>query len=132
MFPLFSILRQEANFQMPPALFLLLHLKRVHLMEWVRAVMATTLGATASRGLPPILLQQETPHIALQTSAHDLRRHFFASFIPCPLLGLRLCIPVFVPAPTAWEMEFSPFWTCICMFVQMCWEALHVGTNGTG
>ena len=36
LFPLFSILRQERSFARPPTQFLLLHLKRAHMMEWVR------------------------------------------------------------------------------------------------
>ena len=35
MFPLFSILRREKNFATQPHQFVLLHLKRLHLMEWV-------------------------------------------------------------------------------------------------
>ena len=37
MFPLFSILRREKNFATQPHQFVLLHLKRLHLMEWVRS-----------------------------------------------------------------------------------------------
>ena len=36
MFPLYSILRTEPGFARPAAQFVLLHLKRSHLMEWVR------------------------------------------------------------------------------------------------
>ena len=36
LFPLFSILRQERSFARPPTQFLQLHLKRCHMMEWVR------------------------------------------------------------------------------------------------
>ena len=60
MFPLFSILRREHNFSTSPATFVLLHLKRVHLMEWVRAVVATTLSLAPHAPLPPLLLQSET------------------------------------------------------------------------
>ena len=35
MFPLYSILRTEPGFARPAAQFVLLHLKRSHLMEWV-------------------------------------------------------------------------------------------------
>ena len=35
MFPLFSILRREKRFSTQPHQFVLLHLKRLHLMEWV-------------------------------------------------------------------------------------------------
>ena len=63
MFPLFSILRKEAGFASPPQQFVLLHLKRRHLMEWVRAIMATTLAIPRDDPLPPILMQQETDSI---------------------------------------------------------------------
>ena len=44
------------------------HLKQkagmqVHLMEWVRMVMATTLGVLPSGALPPIIMQQEVASI---------------------------------------------------------------------
>ncbi|CAL8471513.1 g11055 [Coccomyxa elongata] len=63
MFPLFSILKREPHFQWPPAQFLLLHLKRVHLLEWARAVIATTLGVLPSRALPPLMMQQEADSV---------------------------------------------------------------------
>ena len=63
LFPLFSILRQEPSFARPPTQFLLLHLKRSHLMEWVRATLATALGVGPNQHLPPIMWQQEVPQI---------------------------------------------------------------------
>ena len=36
---------------------------QVHLMEWVREVVATTLGVAPSGQLPPIIMQQEVPSI---------------------------------------------------------------------
>ena len=36
---------------------------QVHLMEWVRAVVATTLGVAPMGQLPPIIMQQEVPSI---------------------------------------------------------------------
>ena len=63
MFPLFSILRREHGFSTPPSTFVLLHLKRVHLMEWVRAVVATTLSLPAHAPLPPLLMQAEADSI---------------------------------------------------------------------
>lgn len=63
MFPLYSILRKERDFQTPPTTFVLLHLKRVHLMEWVRAVVATTLSLAPQQPLPPLLMQAETDSI---------------------------------------------------------------------
>lgn len=58
MFPLYSILK-GSSFNVPHVNIVLLHLKRWHLMEWVRAVMATTFAVRANEPLPPILLQQE-------------------------------------------------------------------------
>jgi len=36
---------------------------QVHLMEWVREVVATTLGVAPSGQLPPIIMQREVPSI---------------------------------------------------------------------
>ena len=36
---------------------------QVHLMEWVRMVMGTTLGVVPSGALPPIIMQQEVASI---------------------------------------------------------------------
>jgi protein O-GlcNAc transferase len=67
--PLFSVLKSGArDFQRPCDQMVLLHLKRTHLMEWVRAVMAVALGVEAHQELPPILLQEETGHIWQQLS----------------------------------------------------------------
>ncbi|KAK9813868.1 hypothetical protein WJX73_002532 [Symbiochloris irregularis] len=63
MFPLFSILRRERDFASTPDTFVLLHLKRLHLMQWVRAVVATTLSLAPQRPLPPLLMQTETDSI---------------------------------------------------------------------
>lgn len=65
-FPLFSILRQEPAFRRPPTQFMLLHLKRVHLMEWARAVMSVALGVKAHEDLPPMMMQQETDSVWTQ------------------------------------------------------------------
>jgi hypothetical protein len=59
MFPLYSILKASI-FRPPDVNVVLLHLKRRHLIEWARAVMATTLGVRGAGALPPILLQEET------------------------------------------------------------------------
>ena len=59
MFPLYSILK-NSTFRPPDVNVVLLHLKRKHLMEWARAVMATTLNVAAGQPLPPIWLQEET------------------------------------------------------------------------
>lgn len=66
MFPLFSILRLEPAFKRPPKQFMLLHLKRVHLMEWARAVMSVALGVKVHETLPPMLMQQETDSVWTQ------------------------------------------------------------------
>jgi len=66
LFPLFSILRQERRFARPPTQFVMLHLKRSHMMEWVRATLATALGVGPKRDLPPIMWQQEQDHITKQ------------------------------------------------------------------
>ncbi|PSC72084.1 EGF domain-specific O-linked N-acetylglucosamine transferase [Micractinium conductrix] len=66
LFPLFSILRQERGFARPPTQFVQLHLKRAHMMEWVRATLATALGVGPQRDLPPIMWQHETGHIGEQ------------------------------------------------------------------
>lgn len=59
LFPLFSILRLEPSFARPPSQFVLLHLKRTHMLEWVRSVLATALGVGPGQNLPPIMWQQE-------------------------------------------------------------------------
>lgn len=69
LFPLFSILRLEPTFARPPSQFVLLHLKRCHVLEWVRAVLATALGVGPSQDLPPIMWQQEVPSVWKQIQA---------------------------------------------------------------
>ena len=59
MFPLYSLLK-DSQFRVPHVNIVLLHLKRWHLMEWVRAVMATTFAVQTGEPLPPVLLQHET------------------------------------------------------------------------
>eukprot|EP00878_Enallax_costatus_P029496 GHUV01031987.1.p1 GENE.GHUV01031987.1~~GHUV01031987.1.p1 ORF type:complete len:403 (+),score=78.28 GHUV01031987.1:1173-2381(+) len=58
--PLYSVLKQGIDFKRPCDQMVLLHLKRTHLMEWVRAVVAVALGVRTHQDLPPILLQDET------------------------------------------------------------------------
>lgn len=76
LFPLFSILRAEANFANPPDQFVLLHLKRAHLIEWSRAVMATALQVGTGQALPPIILQEETANFMQQTCEHCSRQYW--------------------------------------------------------
>ena len=47
----------------------MLHLKRVHLMEWVRAVMAVAFGTAPGAALPPLIMQHEQPDIWSQPGA---------------------------------------------------------------
>ncbi|PRW56929.1 glycosyltransferase family 61 [Chlorella sorokiniana] len=69
LFPLFSILRQERSFARPPTQFLQLHLKRCHMMEWVRANLATALGVGPKQDLPPIMFQTEVADVGDQMAA---------------------------------------------------------------
>ncbi|KAG2434032.1 hypothetical protein HXX76_007760 [Chlamydomonas incerta] len=57
--PLYSILK-TINFKRPCDQFVLLHLGRQHLLEWVRAMIAVTLGVGLDDELPPVLVQEET------------------------------------------------------------------------
>lgn len=50
MFPLYSILRTEPGFARPAAQFVLLHLKRSHLMEWVRDLIPYRLDVNRRSG----------------------------------------------------------------------------------
>jgi hypothetical protein len=59
MFPLYSILK-SSTFEVPDVNLIMLHLKRAHLIEWARAVMATVMSVKRGGDLPPILLQEET------------------------------------------------------------------------
>lgn len=69
LFPLFSILRLEPTFARPPDQLVLLHLKKIHLMEWVRSVLAVTLGVAANQDLPPIMLHEEVDSVWKQILA---------------------------------------------------------------
>ena len=71
LFPLFSMLRLERAFARPPTQFVLLHLKRAHLMEWARAVLATALGVGPAQALPPIMWQQEVDSVWKQIRESD-------------------------------------------------------------
>lgn len=68
--PLLSVLKQGIDFKRPCDQMVLLHLKRTHLMEWVRAVMAVALGVATNQDLPPILLQQETDNVWQQLGTY--------------------------------------------------------------
>lgn len=60
MFPLYSILRTEPGFARPAAQFVLLHLKRSHLMEWVSHFSSNTglFRVPAVESEPPTLEEQ--------------------------------------------------------------------------
>ncbi len=67
--PLYSILKQASSkFKRPCDQFILLHLKRAHVLEWVRAMVAVTLGVELSQELPPIYIQEETDNAWTQIS----------------------------------------------------------------
>lgn len=61
---------------------------QVHLMEWVRAVVATTLGVPHDGALPPIMMQQEVPSIWDQ-----IRECYSAGIsvyaVPIPVLAVQ-------------------------------------------
>lgn len=65
--PLYSILK-SANFKRPCDQFILLHLQRQHMLEWVRAMIAVTLGVGLDQELPPVLVQEETDNAWHQIS----------------------------------------------------------------
>lgn len=62
--PLFSILK-TVPFKRPCDQFILLHLQRRHVLEWVRAMIAVALGVPLNSELPPIYVQEATEN------AHD-------------------------------------------------------------
>ncbi|GLI68019.1 hypothetical protein VaNZ11_012320 [Volvox africanus] len=72
--PLYSILK-TINFKRPCDQFVLLHLGRQHMLEWVRAMIAVTLGVGLDEELPPVLVQDETDNawnqITQQLSGFD-------------------------------------------------------------
>lgn len=66
MHPLYSIFQNETDFDVPPDQFVLLHLKRSHLLEWARGIIAATLGLGQGSALPKVILQKETDDILSQ------------------------------------------------------------------
>lgn len=56
LFPLYSVLK-DASLKLKSMNMILLHLRRKHLMEWVRNVIATTLQVRPGGSLPSIWLQ---------------------------------------------------------------------------
>mmetsp|Transcript_33697 Transcript_33697/g.95336 ORF Transcript_33697/g.95336 Transcript_33697/m.95336 type:complete len:574 (+) Transcript_33697:210-1931(+) len=68
MAPLYSILRNRTShfgrpFKRTPDHMVLLHLKAQHLMEWVRGLIATTLGVGPGSSLPPIILENQDTNL---------------------------------------------------------------------
>jgi len=57
--PMYSTLK-KTPFKRPCDQFILLHLQRAHLLEWVRAMIAVTLGVPVSGALPPVYMQEPT------------------------------------------------------------------------
>lgn len=66
--PLYSALKTIADFKRPCDQFVLLHLQRQHLLEWVRAMIAVALGVGIEDALPPVLVQEETDNAWNQIS----------------------------------------------------------------
>lgn len=58
LFPLYSVLK-DASLKIKSMNMLLLHLRRKHLMEWVRNVIATTLHISSGEPLPAIWFQED-------------------------------------------------------------------------
>lgn len=63
-----SVLKRT-NFRRPADAFVLLHLERRHLPEWVRAMVAVALGVGPRQPLPPLLLQEPGDHPTAQIGA---------------------------------------------------------------
>jgi hypothetical protein len=78
--PLYSILK-KTDIKLPCDQLVLLHLKRCHFMEWVRAMMSVTIGVKGNEDLPPVLLQEETESIYNQISKHP------AGHAPLPVVS---------------------------------------------
>jgi hypothetical protein len=62
--PLVSALREERKFSLHRVL--ILHLKRVHVFEWVRAALAAALDVAPGTNLPPIFMQREVDSVHQQ------------------------------------------------------------------
>lgn len=80
-------------------------------MEWVRAVMATTLGMATSEALPPIIMQQEV------SSVWDQIRECPADSVLGHALGLELLqsdpafpLPLTAAALSRSELQSNPFY----------------------
>lgn len=106
-------------FRRPADTFVLLHLQRRHLPEWVRAMAAVALGVGPSGALPPVILQEPADHQLATMSERRARAGFApaqaeaararaaaarARFAPCvcrraPLRRVSLAAPA--PAPSA-------------------------------
>lgn len=72
LYPLYSILKNETDFKSPPDQIVLLNMKRGHLMEWVREVMAVTLSLQPQQHLPPIYMQEDQEDVFSQIRVFPL------------------------------------------------------------
>lgn len=70
--PLVSINRME-NIKIP-ARMIVLHLKRFHIFEWVRAAIGSALGVIQESYLPPVILQEEVGSVEQQFGERNLVR----------------------------------------------------------
>lgn len=66
--PMYSILK-NATFKRPCDQFILLHLQRRHILEWVRAMVAVALGVGVEDELPPVFIQEATDNAHQQITA---------------------------------------------------------------
>jgi len=64
--PLYSNLKRARGFKRPCDQFVLLHLQRQHMLEWVRAMIAVALGVGLQEELPPVLIQEPTENAHTQ------------------------------------------------------------------
>jgi hypothetical protein len=64
---MYSILK-KTSFKRPVDQFILLHLQRRHVLEWVRAMVAVALGVGLKNELPPIYVQEPTENAWEQIS----------------------------------------------------------------
>ena len=102
--PLFSILK-SANIKRPCDQFILLHLQRRHVLEWVRAMIAVALGVPLNSALPPIYVQEPTDDSWEQISESS---PFARPLLPlyCPFI--ILFTPPIAPPPSLSALLLSP------------------------
>lgn len=76
LYPLYSVWKNETEFKIPPDQFVLLNVKRGHLMEWVREILAVSLSIGERDNLPPIYLQRDQDDVNAQ-----IRKLFFTPLL---------------------------------------------------